>query len=146
MEIVIVCRHGHAVVKKDVGQICSEDFLNFSIFMPSFGSVERCYRLFCQRVNLRVAIVPMILNSIRVPERVQVRICSMIPEPYDKEIVVSEETESVARKINEERKGNNLPVLTVIVIRMVPAENHVSISTTRIRRGEIDREGHLLRR
>ncbi|RLI19385.1 phosphopantetheine adenylyltransferase, partial [Candidatus Bathyarchaeota archaeon] len=32
-----------------------------------------------------------------------------------------------------------------VVIDMVPAENHIPISTTRIRRGEIDREGNLLK-
>jgi pantetheine-phosphate adenylyltransferase len=60
-------------------------------------------------------------------------------------IVVSQETEPVAHKINMVRKLNGLPSLEVIVIDMVPAENHVSVSTTRIRYGEIDREGHLLK-
>ncbi len=60
-------------------------------------------------------------------------------------IVVSRETEAKAREINEKRKIMGLPPLRVVVIEMVPAENHISISTTRIRRREIDREGHLLR-
>lgn len=60
-------------------------------------------------------------------------------------IVVSRETEPRAQEINEERKARGLPPLRVVVIEMVPAENHVSISTTRIRRREIDREGRLLR-
>ncbi len=59
-------------------------------------------------------------------------------------IVVSSETEAVAHKINRVRKQNGLPPLEVIVIDMVPAENHVPITTTRVLRGEIDREGHLL--
>jgi pantetheine-phosphate adenylyltransferase len=59
-------------------------------------------------------------------------------------IVVSRETEPVAHKINVKRKEKGLPVLDIIVIGMVPAENHVAISTTRIRKGEIDREGRLL--
>ena len=59
--------------------------------------------------------------------------------------MVSRETEPRAREINEKRKAMGLPPLHVVVIEMVPAENHVSISTTRIRWGEIDREGHLLR-
>ena len=61
-------------------------------------------------------------------------------------IVVSRETEPGAYKINFIREKNGLPPLKVIVIDMVPAENHIPISTTRIRRGEIDREGRLLRR
>jgi len=61
-------------------------------------------------------------------------------------IVVSRETEPRAHEINEKRKTVGLSPLHVVVIEMVPAENHVSISTTRIRWGEIDREGHLLRR
>jgi len=61
-------------------------------------------------------------------------------------IVVSRETEPAAHRINLLRKKSGLPPLEVIVIDMVPAENHAPISTTRIRRGEIDREGHLLKR
>jgi cytidyltransferase-like protein len=61
-------------------------------------------------------------------------------------LVVSEETKIVARAINKMRKRNGLPSLQIIVIRMVPAENHAAISTTRIRNGEIDKEGRLLAR
>jgi pantetheine-phosphate adenylyltransferase len=60
-------------------------------------------------------------------------------------LVVSEETETTALKINQKRREAGLPPLEIIAIRMVPAENCVPISTTRIRRGEIDREGHLLK-
>jgi len=60
-------------------------------------------------------------------------------------LVVSKETESTALRINEKRTRKGLPVLTIVTIGMVPSENHNAISTTRIRRGEIDREGHLLK-
>jgi len=60
-------------------------------------------------------------------------------------IVVSRETEPRAHEINKKRIAKGLPPLNVVVIRMVPAENHVSISTTRIRQREIDREGRLLK-
>lgn len=60
-------------------------------------------------------------------------------------IVVSQETEQVAQKINEKRKAKGIQPLSIVVIEMVPAEDHVPISTTRIRRREIDREGHLLK-
>ncbi|MEM3642223.1 MAG: phosphopantetheine adenylyltransferase [Candidatus Bathyarchaeia archaeon] len=61
-------------------------------------------------------------------------------------LVVSKETKPTALKINEERKKRNLPPLYIDVIDMVPSENHIPISTTRIRRGEIDREGRLLKK
>jgi len=60
-------------------------------------------------------------------------------------LIVSRETEPTAHEINEKKKEKGLPPLEIIVIEMVPAENHVPISTTRIRRGEIDREGRLLK-
>jgi len=61
-------------------------------------------------------------------------------------LVVSEETEKIAIKINQKRSEAQLPPLTIVTISMVPAENYTPISTTRIREGEIDREGHLLKR
>lgn len=61
-------------------------------------------------------------------------------------LIVSRETEPTANKINEERKKLGLPPLQIVVIDMVPSENHEPISSTRIHLGEIDREGHLLKR
>ena len=59
-------------------------------------------------------------------------------------LVVSKETEPVAYTINSLRSRNKLQPLMIFVIDMIPAENHVFISTTRIKHGEIDREGCLL--
>jgi pantetheine-phosphate adenylyltransferase len=61
-------------------------------------------------------------------------------------LVVSEETESTAIRINEERRRIGLSTLHIVVMGMVPSENHVPVSTTRIHRGEIDREGHILKK
>ena len=60
-------------------------------------------------------------------------------------LVVSKETESTAEKINRIRKEKELPPLEIISISMVPADNYSPISTTRIRRGEIDRNGHIIK-
>jgi pantetheine-phosphate adenylyltransferase len=60
-------------------------------------------------------------------------------------LVVSKETESTAVRINEERRRIGLSALHIVVIGMIPSENHVPVSTTRIHRGEIDREGHILK-
>ena len=61
-------------------------------------------------------------------------------------LVVSRETEPVAVKINQKRKEIGIGPLEIIVIDMVPSQNHAAISTTRIRNGEIDREGYVLRK
>ena len=60
-------------------------------------------------------------------------------------LVVSEETKKTAIKINQKRSEAQLSPLTIVTISMVPAENCKPISTTRIREGEIDREGHMLK-
>ncbi len=60
-------------------------------------------------------------------------------------LVVSRDTETTAAEINRKRKERQLPSLKIEVINMVPSENHTPISTTRIRSGEIDREGHVLK-
>jgi len=60
-------------------------------------------------------------------------------------LVVSQETDARAYEINEKRRAKGLKPLKIIVVEMVLAENSVSISTTRIRRKEIDREGRLLK-
>lgn len=60
-------------------------------------------------------------------------------------LIVSRETEPTSAEINEKRRKRGLPQLEIVVIDMVPSQNHAPVSTTRIRRGEIDREGRLLR-
>jgi pantetheine-phosphate adenylyltransferase len=60
-------------------------------------------------------------------------------------LVVSKETEPRAKDINKKRKASGINPLQLVVIEMVPAEDYVPISSTRIRHGEIDREGHLIR-
>ncbi len=61
-------------------------------------------------------------------------------------IVVSEETYSVAKDINEIRRERNLQLLHIAVLKMVMAEDKATISSTRIRAGQIDRDGKLIYR
>src|SRR5512137_268719 len=58
-------------------------------------------------------------------------------------LIVSEETQKTAEAINIKRINAGMVPLKIVVVSMVPAENNAPISTTRIRRGEIDRDGHM---
>jgi pantetheine-phosphate adenylyltransferase len=60
-------------------------------------------------------------------------------------LVVSKETQKTALAINQKRQQTGLAPLKIFTIDMVPAENKIPISTTRIRNGEIDRNGHILK-
>ena len=60
-------------------------------------------------------------------------------------LVVSEETTKTAESINLKRQKTGLIPFKIVTVAMVPAENHNPISTTRIRRGEMDRNGNLLK-
>lgn len=59
-------------------------------------------------------------------------------------IVVSEETCPVAKEINEIRREHGLSLLHIAVLTMVKAEDQISISSTRIRAGLIDRDGRVI--
>ncbi len=60
-------------------------------------------------------------------------------------IVVSEETEPTAVEINNIRKSKGMPLLDIVVISFVLAGDNIPISSTRIRAGEIDKKGHILK-
>jgi len=59
-------------------------------------------------------------------------------------IVVSPETHKTAEEINEKRKQNGRKFLEIIRIPFVLAEDGCPISSSRIRKHEIDEDGRLL--
>ena len=68
---------------------------------------------------------------------------------YDEDfeaIVVSEETEPTAVKINEIRSSKGMKPLDIVVVSFVLAYDGTPISSTRIRRGEINQSGKFINR
>ncbi len=66
---------------------------------------------------------------------------------YDKDfdvIVVSEETEPTAEKINEIRISKGMNPLDIVVVSFVLAYDGTPISSTRIRSGEINKNGDIV--
>ena len=68
-----------------------------------------------------------------------------IKEKFDA-IVVSPETKSTADEINRKRIQNMKKPLKIIQIPFVLADDNIPISSTRIRKKEIDEDGRLLKR
>ena len=68
-----------------------------------------------------------------------------LDEDFDA-IVVSEETFPVAEEINRLRRERGKKEMRIVKIPMVLAEDGKPISSSRIRSGEIDREGTIIRR
>lgn len=60
-------------------------------------------------------------------------------------LVASAETQGMGARLNEIRKKNGLPPAEIIAVGLVKAQDGKPISSTRIRAGEIDREGRLLK-
>jgi pantetheine-phosphate adenylyltransferase len=71
---------------------------------------------------------------------------STIRDAQIEALVVSQETSPNAWKINEQRAWVKLKPLKIVAINMVPSQNCRPISTTLIRRGEMDKEGRILRK
>jgi cytidyltransferase-like protein len=93
--------------------------------------------------------VERFLNSLSASNKVQVVGISNAYEPYletsldYQAIVITEQTEQAALEINAKRKQNNVPQLQVIISEMKKAQDGKEISSTRIRNGEINRDGRL---
>lgn len=60
-------------------------------------------------------------------------------------IVVSPETHPVAVRINELREKHGMPQIEIVLVPFVLAEDGIPISSTRIKNGEIDVYGRLIK-
>ncbi|MEM4356379.1 MAG: phosphopantetheine adenylyltransferase [Candidatus Nitrosocaldus sp.] len=68
-----------------------------------------------------------------------------VTDPSIEAIVVSKETEHKCKKLNEIREAKGMKPLHIIVIDLLLADDGERISSSRIRAGEIDVDGRVLR-
>ena len=69
-----------------------------------------------------------------------------IATPRIQAIIVSKRTVKTAYEINRRRRLMQLRPLAIVAIDLIQAQDRKPISSTRIRRGRIDREGRVVRR
>ena len=60
-------------------------------------------------------------------------------------LIVSKGTLASGRRLNRLRRKNGLPPLELHIVNLLKSEDGKPISTTRIRNGEIDLQGHIQR-
>ena len=103
------------------------------------GNIEPCAK--------RISHLEEFLKKFNSPYMVKKLEESHGPTVYDSKIdaiVVSRETKPTADKINEIRQKKGMNPLEIVIIGWVLADDGKPISSTRIRRGEIDRNGKVL--
>lgn len=130
-----------------------QDILNISdkvlLGITSDAYVSKFKNEQIDKFEIRKRAVLDFIGSIGVSDRVEIISIDGPEEPlledkYKPEaIVVTAQTEKTAIEINEKRKNLGLPPLEIEVIEMEKAEDGGLISSTRIRNGEINRNGKL---
>jgi pantetheine-phosphate adenylyltransferase len=118
--------------------LTDELFLRDKIFFDKIQSYEE------RRRNL-ISYIKTINQNINFEIiRLQDKYGPSIINPEIDAIVVSDETLLTAKEINKIRVENNLPELKIYIIEPVYAENGQLISSSRIRAGEINKNGQEL--
>jgi len=98
----------------------------------------------------RVRELRRFLKTRRWSSRVRI---AMLREPYGpaarreklEALIVSKGTLASGRRLNRLRKQNHLPLVDLYVVDLFRAADGKPISTTRVRNGEIDLQGRLLK-
>jgi pantetheine-phosphate adenylyltransferase len=120
-------------------------FVFIGITTGTFAQKRRTVSSFEQR---KTAIENYLLQQKKTPRfiigPIQDRYGPSINGEFDA-IVVSPETRPVAEEINEKRRQLGKKPLQIVVIPFVLAEDNRPISSTRIRRKEMNEEGTLLK-
>ncbi|HNR25862.1 MAG TPA: phosphopantetheine adenylyltransferase [Methanobacteriaceae archaeon] len=130
---------GHRMLLEKAFQVAQQVLIGVTSdeFGGQKGEIEPC--------NVRMANLNALLegHSDYVIARLEEHYGPTIEDETIEAIVVSPETEPTAQKINQIRKEKGMKPLDIVKIGMVLAEDGKPISSTRIRKGEINPDGSL---
>ncbi len=137
---------GHKAFLKKVFDISDRVLLGITsnLYTQSFKNSSQI-----EDFEVRKQAVEHFLDSIGVKTRVEVVSINNAYEPYlessirYRAIAVTPQTQHSALDINAKRKKNFVPELEIVIIPMELAQDGREISSTRIRSGEIKRDGNV---
>ncbi|MFW6384045.1 MAG: phosphopantetheine adenylyltransferase [Halodesulfurarchaeum sp.] len=95
-----------------------------------------------RKADLQVELAPMAADREFEVRRLE-KPTGIAVEPRYDALVVTPETKSGGKRINEIRQDRDLEPLKIVVVERLRAEDGGIISSTRIVNGEIDEHGHL---
>lgn len=130
---------GHRMLLEKAFQVAEQVLIGVTSdeFGGQKGEIEPC--------NVRMANLNALLegHSNYILARLEEHYGPTVEDESIEAIVVSPETEPTAREINKIRQGREMKPLDIIIIGMVLAQDGKPISSTRIRKGEINPDGSI---
>lgn len=130
---------GHRMLLEKAFQVAEQVLIGVTSdeFGGQKGEIEPC--------NVRMANLNALLegHSNYILARLEEHYGPTVEDESIEAIVVSPETEPTAREINKIRQEREMKPLDIITIGMVLAQDGKPISSTRIRKGEINPDGSI---
>lgn len=130
---------GHRMLLEKAFQVAEQVLIGVTSdeFGGQKGEIEPC--------NVRMANLNALLegHSNYILARLEEHYGPTVEDESIEAIVVSPETEPTAREINKIRQEKEMKPLDIITIGMVLAQDGKPISSTRIRKGEINPDGSI---
>lgn len=138
---------GHKILLKKAFQIAGP---NGSVFIGITSTVMAKKKGLTVSFKKRKETIEQFLSELNLLKQAHIqrlsnKYGSALEKEYDA-IVVSPETKPTAEEINEKRKKHKKQPLQIFIIPLVLSEDSQPISSSRIRRREIDENGLLLDR